>query len=194
MEGYASLSTRSEQGTERTKFSFLFQRPNEGRIDVSHVLGQTLYQIIIREEEAFFLIPSKKVYWQGEEEEIIDRLLGFELNLHELVNLLSGQWKGQEENEEGEPWKNWILEKDERGRIKGGRRGDLEFEVVEFFRNTSVVRRLAFRHPLSQGRLKILKLRFDTPLRKAAFSLAFLERFEPKTWEEIEEILDEKKR
>jgi hypothetical protein len=194
VEGYASLKTSSQQGSSRAKFSFLFQLPHQGRIDVSHVLGKTLYQIIIHEEEAFFLVPSKRVYWQGEEQEIIHRFLGFELNLQELFSLFSGQWKRLEEDDSGIYGREeWILERDDKGKVRRGNRGELTFEVVEFFKNTDVVRRLAFRHPLTQGRIVILQLRFNEPLKKEVFSLHFLKSFQLKTWEEIQEMLDKKR-
>ena len=195
IEGYASLRIRNEQGTARSKFSFLFRLPHQGRIDVSHIMGRTLYQIIIQEKGAFLIIPSKKVYWQGEEEEIIDRFLGFALNMEELVSLLSGQWDDKRTSDVEEHWREeWTIERDEEGRITKGYRGELGFEVIDYFKNTSVIRILVFRHPLSEGRLKILNLKFNKPLRKKAFSLDFLENYEQKTWQEIEEILNERRR
>lgn len=193
MEGYASLRTSNEQGTAKSKFSFLFQLPNQGRIDVSSILGKTLYQIIIQEGESFFIVPSKKVYWQGEEGEIIDKFLGFELKLHELVSILSGQWKEKGERSSDYGREEWFLEKDQAGRIKRGHRGDLEFEVIEFFKNTGVARRLAFQHSASQGRITILQLKFNNPVKKEVFSLHFLKNYQLKTWEEIEEMMNERR-
>lgn len=193
IEGFASLRVKGEQGTAKSKFSFLFQLPNQGRIDVTTVLGKTLYQIIVDEEEAFLLIPSKKVFWQGEEEEIIDKFLGFRLNLDELVSLLSGQWSGPRWDFKEEDWlKEWILERDTQGRIVRGKKGGLFFEVKEFFKNTSVIRLLTFYHPLSSGHLKILTIDFNQPLKAGVFSHRFLDRYERKTWAEIEEMLNEK--
>ena len=193
IEGYASLKISGDQGSARSKFSFLFQLPHQGRIEVSNILGKTLYQIVIQEKEAFFLIPSKKIYWRGEEEQIIDRFLGFRLNLHELVSILSGRWKerGKKGSDYGQ--EEWLLEKDEEGRIRRGQRGDLDFEVIEFFKNTDVARRLAFHHPVSQGRITILQLRFNRPVKGDLFSLQFLKSFQPKTWKEIEEMLSERR-
>lgn len=189
IEGYASLRIQSGQDSSRSKFSFLFQLPSRGRIDVSNFLGKTLYQILVNEQTAFLLIPSKKVYWQGDEEQIVERILGFRLNFDELLSLMTGQWDESEE----EPWRRgWIFEKDEGGRIRAGQRGELGFEVQEFFRNTSVVRQVTFEHPLNHGRLKILAINFNQPLKAGVFSQQFLKRYAQKTWEEIEEILDGK--
>ncbi len=193
LEGYASLSIKNSQQTVRSKFSFFFYFPGDGLLDVSNFLGRTLYQIIITQKRAFFLVPSKKIYWQGEEEEIIDKFLGFRLNVYELMALLSGQWTKIEIAKEGGNWRQeWLFEKDKQGRIVSGRRGQLEFEVQEFFKNTSVIRRLVFHHPWNSGHLKILSLRFNQPLKKQLFSLALLSHYQQKSWAEIEKILNEK--
>ncbi len=189
IEGYASLKIESGQETARSKFSFLFQLPDRGRIDVSSFLGKTAYQIIINDRTAFLLIPSKRVYWQGEEEEIVEKILGFRLNFDELVSMMTGQW----EEGEDKPWqRDWILEQDELGRIRAGQRRELGFEVQEFFQYTSVVRLLTFEHPPNKGRLKILAINFNQPLKEGVFSQEFLKRYEQKTWAEIEEMLNEK--
>jgi len=193
LEGHASLSLSNGQQAVRAKFSFFFDFPDQGMLDVSNIWGRTLYQIIITEKKAFFLIPSKKIYWQGEEEEIIDKFLGFRLNIYELIALLSGQWSKIEAVESRSNWRQeWVLKEDALGRIVSGRRGDLEFDVQEFFKNTSVIRLLTFHHPWNSGRLKILSLNFNQPLKRQLFSLAFLDYYQQKTWAEIEKILNEK--
>ncbi len=193
IEGHASLRIKGEDGEVKSKFSFLFQLPNRGRIDVSALLGKTLYQIFVDEKEAFLVIPSERIYWQGDEEEIIDRFFGFRLSLDELVSLLSGQWSRSRRNFGEEGWlKEWILENDKQGRIVRGNKGDLMFEVKDFFKDSSVVRLLIYRHPLSSGRLKILAINFNQPIKKGVFSFEHLKKFKRKTWAEIEEILNEK--
>lgn len=191
IEGYASLRITEDQGSARSKFSFLFQLPNQGRIEVANFLGTTLYQIIIDEGEAFLLVPSKKVYWHGEEDEIIGKFLGFRLNLHEMISLLSGQWRGEKNQVGTRNWRgDWTLEKDEKGRIEYGRRGELWFEIKEFFNSTTFARLIIFEHPLNKGRLRILNIGLNRPLKKEGFSKAFLENYEQKTWLEIQEMLD----
>ncbi len=190
IEGYASLRITGDQGSSRSKFSFLFQLPHQGRIEVSNILGRTLYQIIVTEDRAAFIVPSKRVYWQGEEEEIIRYFLGFRLNLYEMINLLSGKWEGEEIGHEGvEDQEVWSLAKDERDRIMAGQRGEFRFEVKEFFADTPFARLLVFHHPLNKGRLKILRINLNQPLKKGAFSLSVLGRYERKSWSEIEKIL-----
>ncbi len=190
IEGYASLRIKSDQGSSRSKFSFLFQLPHQGRIEVSNILGRTIYQIIVAEDKAAFIVPSKKVYWQGEEEEIIRYFLGFRLNLYEMINLLSGKWESEVMRDEGEESiESWSFAKDERGRIMAGQRGEFHFAVQEFFTDTPFARLLSFQHPLNNGRLKILRINLNRPLRKGAFSLTILEKYKRKSWAEIEKIL-----
>jgi outer membrane biogenesis lipoprotein LolB len=192
IEGHASLKISGEQGSARSKFAFLFQLPHQGRIEVSDfLLGRTLYQIIVDRERAVFLVPSKKVYWEGEEEEIIDYFLGFRLSLDEMINLIKGKWEervqevGREKN-----MKSWNLKRDERGRVLAGTRGNLHFEVKEFLSGSHIPRILIFQHPLNSGRLKILRVDFNRPAKKKnAFSLSFLDNYRRVSWEEIEKIL-----
>lgn len=191
MEGYASIRITGDEGTARSRFSFLFQLPHQGRIEVSHSFSRTLYQIIVNEEKAVFVLPSKKVYWQGDEDEIISKLLGFRLSLEEIIGLLSGKW---EEREGGRDYEDnresWSFRKDKEGRITGGQRGDFWFEVWEFFKETSFARQLIFHHPLSRGNLKILSIRFNQPVKKRdLFSFSFLRSYKQKSWAEIEKIL-----
>jgi outer membrane biogenesis lipoprotein LolB len=190
MEGYASLKITGDQGSSRSKFSFLFQLPHQGRIEVSNILGRTLYQIIVAQDKAAFVVPSKRVYWQGQEEEIIQYFLGFRLNLYEMINLLSGRWEGGEIEYESEGTKEtWSLSKDDRGRIMAGQRGEFRFEVKEFFADTPFARILIFQHPLNRGRLRILRINLNQPLKKGVFSLSFLGKYERKSWAEIGKIL-----
>lgn len=194
IEGHASLRITTEQGSTRSKFTFLFQlpQPQQGRIEVSDaLLGRTLYQIIMDRERAVFVLPSKKVYWEGEEEEIINTFLGFRLNLGEMISLLRGEWVGEEgEEESGKNAERWNLNRDEAGRIVAGKRGNLSFEVKEFLPSSGLPRILIFQHPLNSGRLKILRIDFNRPVKKKkAFSFDFLARYQHVSWEEMEKIL-----
>jgi len=188
IEGYASIRMIGDQGSVRSKFSFLFHLPHQAKITVSDFLGKGICEVIVEEERAVFVLPSKRVYWQGDEEEIIDKFLGFRMSLEEMISLLRGEWK----EERGADEKNldgWSFEKDEAGRIIAGQRGELRFEVKEFFAQTAFARIVGFEHPLNRGSLKILELSFNQPIKKESFSLSFLERYERKSWEEIEKIL-----
>lgn len=182
MEGYASLRYEGAQGSANTKFSFLFVSPDRGRIDASDFLGRAIYQVIITKSQAYFVLPSKKVYWRADEEEIVFRFLGFHLSLEEMVSLLSGRWP------ENKPSFEWSLRRDEENRIIRGKRGDLQFSVEEFIPNTTIAREIFFSHPLNEGRLKIRSIGFNQPLNESAFSTGFISRYEEKTWEEIQKL------
>jgi len=182
LEGYASLNISGERGKAKSKFSFLFLLPDQGRIEVFDLLGRRIYSLFIEEEEAFFVLPSKKVYWQGKREEIIDKFLGFALSPKEMGHLLSGQWEGMQ--------MEWNLEKDDKGRVVAGNREELRFEVKEFFAQSSMPRLVFFNHSLDRGRLKIFTINFNQPIKGDVFRLSFLDDFVSKTWEEIERMLD----
>jgi len=190
IEGYGALRITGEQGSSKMRFSFLFSLPHRGRIESFDYIGRSLYYILIERETSFFVLPSKKVYWEGKLEEITSRSLGFSLNQYEMVNLLSGQWTGEQMSLEAKrALEKWHLERVERGRIEAGEREEFRFEVQEFFADTPLARLLLFFYPWSEGRLKILKLNFNQPLRPAVFSRPFLEKYELKSWAEIEELL-----
>jgi hypothetical protein len=190
IEGYGAIRITGDQGSSKIRFSFLFSLPHRGRIESFDYIGRSLYYILIDKEKSFFVLPSKKVYWQGKVEEITSRSLGFCLNQYEMVSLLSGQWTGEQISLEAKKaLEKWNLERDGRGRIVTGEREEFRFEVQEYFADTPFARLLLFFHPWSKGRLKILKLNFNQAIRPAAFSQPFLERYELKSWAEIEELL-----
>ena len=188
IEGHASLRISGNHGSSRSKFAFVFQLPDRARIEVSGALGRVFYRIVIVEGEAYFVVPSKRVYWQGQEEQIIDKFLGFRLNLSEMINLLSGKWKNEGAEIEAVT-QGWSLDKDQEGRIISGQRGDLWFEITQFIDNTPFAHRLVFEHPLSSGELRILSIGLNKPINDKVFSQQFLERYAPKTWEEIQELI-----
>jgi hypothetical protein len=188
IEGHASLRISGSQGSSRSKFAFVFQLPERARIEVSGVLGRVLYRIVIVDGESYLIVPSKKVYWQGQEEQIIEKFLGFQLNLSEMINLLTGKWK-REQMEIEAALKGWSLQKDQEGRIISGQRGDLSFQIVEFIDKTPFAHRLIFEHPLSSGHLKILKIGLNKPVNEKIFSRQFLEKYSPRTWEGIQELI-----
>ena len=189
MEGHASLTISGDQGTARSKFSFVFELPDRGRIDVTGALGSVFYRIVIHGGDSYFVIPSKRAYWQGKEEDIIDKFMGFRLSLAEMINLLSGNWS-EGEMLHNQDLEDWTFVKDRDGRIISGQRMDLWFEVEEFIGDTPFARRLHFEHPSSTGQVKILSLALNRPIRPGVFSSEFTERYKPKTWAEIQELLN----
>lgn len=173
------------------RFSFLFSLPHKGRIESFDLLGRTLYFILIDEETSFFVLPSKKVYWQGDVEEIITKSIGFPLNQYEMISLLQGQWDSEVEDLKARgDFYEWHFTRDEKGRIIAGQRGEFRFEIKEFFPDSQFARLLFFYHSWSKGQLKILSLDFNQPLKSEAFSTSFLKDYEPKTWAEIERLIE----
>ena len=187
IEGHARVWLANPEGTS-TKFAFLLHLPDQGSIEVSSVLGHTLYRILITRDAAYLIIPSKRVYWEGDETEIFDRFLGFPLDLNEMISLISGEWSGQPQER---PASAWHLERDAQGRIMSGQREALRFKVEEFIPDTRFPRSLRFEHPGNSGRLKILKMEFNRPLDRDVFVADFLRDYAPKTWEEIQDILND---
>ena len=163
--------------------------PDRGRIDVTGALGSVLYRIVIHEGEAYFVVPSKKVYWQGQEEDIIDKFMGFRLSLAEMINLLSGNWSEQEMLR-NESLGKWAFTEDQDGRIVSGLRDDLWFKIEEFIGDTPFARRLQFKHPLSTGLVKVLSIDLNRPIKPGVFSTEFVKRYQSKTWAEIQELLN----
>lgn len=185
MEGYASLNYEGAQGSARTKFAFLIVSSDKGRIDASDFLGRAIYQVVITDHQAYFVLPSKKVYWRAEEHEIVFRFMGFHLSLEEMACLLSGRWP--EDKEDGSLF-GWNLERDKQNRVVRGNRGDLRFSVEGFIDNTGIAQAIFFSHPLNEGRLKIRNIGFNQPVNERAFSTGFIQRYEEKTWEEIQKL------
>jgi outer membrane biogenesis lipoprotein LolB len=182
IEGYASFRLTREGAAVKSRFSFLFLLPDRGRIEVSDPLGRTVSLLFLEKEEAFFVLPRKRAYWKASREEVLSKLLGFTLSPEEMTSLLSGK-PGQ--------MKGWVMEEDGRGRVVRGRRDDLQFEIRQFYGQSSLPQLISLFSAADRGSLKILRLNFNQPLKAEAFKLAFLEdaTYAATTWEEIEKWL-----
>ncbi|MFO7866393.1 MAG: lipoprotein insertase outer membrane protein LolB [Candidatus Aminicenantes bacterium] len=187
VEGYASLRIQTEEGASRTKFSFVFSLPQRGHIEVSDFLGRTIYQILVLPEKAFFVVPSRKLYWTGREENIIEKFLGFRLSMEEAVRFLTGQW--HHSSLPGSP-ADWTFQYDENGRVVSGKRDGLCFVIEEFLGDSNQVQSLTFSHSLSRGSLKILQLQFNQEVIPDVFSYDFTERYSETSWEHIRDLLN----
>jgi outer membrane biogenesis lipoprotein LolB len=182
IEGHASFRLTRSRTTAKSRFTFLFLLPDAGRIEVSDPLGRTVSLLFLQEQEAFFVLPRKRLYWRSSREAVLSKLLGFTLSPEEMTDILSGKL---------EKMAAWELKKDERGRVVGGRRDEIAFEVQRFFDGSRLPQTVSLSGPAEEGLIKILRLNFNQPLKKGAFDLAFLEdpRYSPATWEEIEQWL-----
>ena len=179
-EGYASLSLSGPEASSKTRLSFLFSIPQKGRMEGFDPLGRSLYQIVLEGEAGFFIIPSKKVYWQAGAEEITAEFLGFSLTLQEMTALLTGEWTASS---------GWTLARDGRGRVVAGEKRNIRFEIKDFLDGGSLPRVVLFKNDSLSGRLRILRIHFNQPFKSPPFDLSYLNRFESKTREEIEALL-----
>jgi hypothetical protein len=190
LDGFGSLSLRGAGGSLRGRFSFLLALPDKGRIEVLDPFGRMRSGLIFRERAAYMLLPSRKAYWTGPEEELMENFLGFGVTLGELAGLIGGQWAGVG-SFEGSEGGGWAFEKDGAGRVLAGAKDEFRFKVEEFHGKTSVPKSVGFSRSGEEGRLRVLQVRFNRPPRGDAFGLSVLEGWARKTWPEIEELLSD---
>lgn len=187
LEGYASLKITINQQTAKSKFSFSVELPHQARLQVLDMLNRPVYEMVVEGETSYFVLSSKRVYWQGTTDEIFEKFLGFRLSLREMAGLLSGGWA---EGRGEEPiFKGWTFEKDGQGRVVSGERQDFQFRVRGFNAGGLVPRQLTFKSLQSEGRLSLLSIQFNRPVKSGLFSQASLKDFALVSWEEIERIL-----
>lgn len=163
--------------------------PDKGRIEAFDFLGRTLYQIIIVDDKAYLVAPSKKVYWKSGEEEIIEKFLGFRLSLAEIFAVLTGQWSGLGVQTENKELSLWEIKKDREGRIVQGKKQGMTFQVNEYIEGTDLIRTLSFKSQFQSGKLNILSIDFSDTGKEGLFSLSFTREFEEKSWDEIKTIM-----
>jgi outer membrane biogenesis lipoprotein LolB len=185
LDGFGSLSLRGAGGSLRGRFSFLLSLPDMGRIEVLDPLGRTRAVLIFRESAAVMIIPSRRVYWSGPEEELMENFLGFGLSARDLAGLIGGRWAGAGAPEAA----GWALERDGEDRVRSGAKEGFRFDVEEFFGKTSVPRSVGISRAGEPGRLKVLQIRFNRPPRGDPFGLSFLDGMDRKTWAEMEDLL-----
>lgn len=180
IEGYASLRLTRGEETSRAKFAFAILLPNRARLEVFDALGRSASIFLIRGDEAYLILPSERVYWRGERDEVIAKFLGFPVQPAEIAGLISGRWSDKASAD-------WVFVRDAHGRVVSGTRNELSFLVQEFFPGSGLPRRWAFRHAGTEGVVGLLEAAFDRPAPD--FSLDFLRPYASKTWPEIEKLL-----
>jgi len=189
IQGFASLKIKGTKEFSRSKFSFLFSLPDKARIEVFDFLGRTIYQILIKENKAFLVVPSKKIYWQSTEEEIIDKFIGSKLSLYEAVSFLSGQWKYLQKKERNMGKDTWDITRNTEGRVIRGQKKGMSFQVNEYIDDTPLIQSLSFENRFQEGKLKILSIEFNDPVKEDLFSLSFVDNYQKKSWNEIKELV-----
>jgi hypothetical protein len=184
--GYGSASVEGGEMALKGKFAFNFRAPGLGRVEAFDPFGRMAYYIIFAADQAYLVLPSKKVYAKEAPQTLMSRFLGLSLLPDEVILLVGGQWKDGEAA--GGPGGAWALERDGQGRVARGEKNGFRFEVTEFFPGAGVPRVFRFSRTEASGRVKILSLVFNPPLRPEAFETPFLKTFALKSLEEILEI------
>ena len=180
IEGYASLRMSRGGETSRAKFAFAVSLPDRARLEVFDALGRSVSLFLIRGNDAYLILPSEKAYWQAGRDEVIEKFLGFPVQPKEILGLLSGRWTAAAEA-------GWTLTRDGKNRAISGKRGGLEFAILEFFPGSDLPRRWSYSHSETSGSVTLLEAAFDRP--EPDFSLEFRRTFVSKTWPEIERLL-----
>jgi hypothetical protein len=185
-DGYASLIITQGGETAKSRFSFRIEFAGRGKIEAFDPLGRTVVEIYLLEPDAYFVLPSEKVYWKASPREIAERFLGAPLGLSEIAGLISGQWAGF--HLAAVSLERWRFERDADGRLKGGERDGFSYDVREFFRASPIPRRIDFRSPSGRGSLRLLSIAFNNPGSETLFRLDFLSQFSSRSWPEIERL------
>ncbi len=186
VEGFGQALIEGEEGVLKGRFSFRFRNPDLGRIEALDPLNRTAYFVIIRGGEAYVVVPSKRAYAADQPEALSGRLLGFPFSPGEAVSILSDRW---EAGEAGPGQGNWMLVRDSEGRTVHGEKGELSFDIQEFFAKADVPRAIGFSDARGAGRVKVLSVRFNPPPRPEAFEVRFADIFTRVSWEELRELL-----
>jgi len=184
IEGFATFRLAREGETAKSKLSFLFRLPGQGRIEVLDPLGRTASILFLDNDVAYLVLPGRRAYWKSGREEVMSRLLGFSLGLEDLTHILTGR---------ADRLSGWSLENDSRGRVVRGQREDLTFEVRQFFEPGPLPWLLVLSRAEDKGSLRVLRINFNQPLKEKAFHYFFLDEggYRPADWNEVERWLRE---
>ena len=187
VDGYGSASIIGREAVLKGKFSFVFRRPDLGRVEALDPLGRNVFLIVFRGGRAWFALPDRRVYAEDDAAVMMERFLGLALVPDEVVSLLVGSWV---DGAAGDGAGNgWSLERDAQGRLVRGTQGEYAFVVRSFFPGDGVPREIGLEGPGASGRVKVLKLNFGPAPRPEAFETPFTRAFAVKTWAEILELL-----
>jgi outer membrane biogenesis lipoprotein LolB len=184
IEGFATFRLAREGESAKSKLSFLFRLPGQGRIEVLDPLGRTASILFLDNDMAYLVLPGRRAYWKSGRQEIMSKLLGFSLGTEDLLLILTGR---------ADRLSGWSLEKDGRGRVVRGRCEDLGFEVRQFFEPGPLPWLLVLSRAEDKGSLRVLKMSFNQPIKENAFRHFFLDEggYRPADWSEVERWLRE---
>ncbi len=184
VEGTGTGWFRGRAFAVKGRFAFSFDDSGRGRVEAFDPLGRTVLIMISGPDREFLAVPSRRIYAETAPGGFAARFLGLAMTPLEMLGLLSGDAKGRERLAAA----GWRLELDGRGRLRSGEKDGRDFEVTGFFGDGGVPRevRSSLEGP---GRVTFRAVRFNPRPRPDIFDPAFLERFKPKTVEELEAII-----
>ncbi len=184
VEGYASLRLTQAGKTSKSRVSFIFLVSDRGRVEIIDPLGRTASLLFLVDDQAYLVLPRKHAYWKSDRDEVMSRLLGFALSPADLTDILTGR---------ADRLADWVLERDDRGRVVRGRLAELKFEIRQFFESGPLPQLLVLSRDEARASLRVLRLDFNQSLRADAFRLFFLDdaAYRPAGWEEVERWLGE---
>lgn len=213
VSGYFSFQLEKENSIYKGK-AWLCLAPTKGRLEIRDPLGRLISIFLWSDYHEWLILPTEKAYWSGahRRSEIMAEIFDFPIEPIELVawiirdgqslkpladsKSLAWAMKGQEK----ESWSHqlleenkdeWLVEWDEEGKLKRGRKGNLKIEVQDLAKNKKVARLLNFSHPQLRGRLAVLKLDFNQPFSSHMFEAEKVIPldFQALTWEQIKSRL-----
>ncbi len=222
VSGYLSFRLEKDEGLARGRAFFILV-PGKGRIEVIDPLGRQAIVAIWDAGEEWLVIPAERVYWHGGQtpQELINTLIGFSLEPVELLGWLIGRPEKLEfflteeksiptgKKEGKDEWgvtqlkstwisesgffPGWEVEKDNKGRLWRGRKGDLTITVEERAQG-EVARSVSFVTASASGRMTVLGIEFNRAIPEDRFQPEFIEKrgYRLVTREELEALLKRK--
>lgn len=179
LDGQASFYMRGPEGAARFRLSFYFQPPGSARLEIYDPLGRLQTIIWLNEEAAALFLPAQKLFWQGDGRIITSELFGRELQVRELIRILSGQWRDLAAED------GWHLERPAPGSALSGWRDDLKFEIKESFPPGLVPKTVNFSARDYSTRMRVQRLHFNRYQKDSLFVPQMPPGARKVEWEEI---------
>ena len=132
-EGYGRLKFLIRGETRGARFSFVIEPPGRGRITVADAFNRTLAEIFVEGNDGYFVLARDRVYWKAPPEDILEKFIGFGLNLEEMAWLLGGRWK-QARAAASPAFAAWEFAEDGDGRTASGHKGAFSFRSSNILR------------------------------------------------------------
>lgn len=188
VEGLGQANLVASNFVIKGKFGFQFRLEGLARLEAFDQIGRAVFVFIVRRDQEYLIVPSRKIYAQSSPGVLSRHFLGLDFSPEEAVCFFSGQFSRLKEILSDQAANNWLIQTDETGRVNRGEKSGFIFDIDDFFKNSPVPR--SFRVFLAgQGRIKIISVKFNPAYREESFALNFLARYQRKTIEEMEQCL-----